>query len=152
MMGIKPMSEHNFQKTYEPSLDKELLSRISDLLRELFGEDLTKLSQIKPNVWVVEEAGFFMDIIVTSLLLVLDAQLFEKMPTDSKGAYKKMLQLNAHHVKETRLCLVKEAVHLRALVSHQNIDQPKLEDALAEFRALFPIIHGELKSFFPQDT
>ena len=108
-------------------------------------ENLVK--RVHHNIWSIREDFYQFNIIITSLLVIFDAQLFEHRPENKLGFYEELLKLNAHYARTSKFCLVEDAMHLRVIRGLEDFDYSEFKGHVEEFRELYPeikekLIHG----------
>lgn len=144
-MAVNPLDQ-----AYKPTQDPKLLQKLGEwiLATQAGHEDLVE--SIQPHIWRVEQPGYKLLVVVTHLLVLLDAPMFAMMPKDKNAFFEELLSLNSHHVKNAKLCLVRGQVHLRIVCEHKELNPHSFEAYLAELKDLFPLLFERLaKKFYP---
>lgn len=142
-------------------MEKELTDElpehsIADLIDEYVnrfykgsGEEVVR---VRHNIWAVREASYSFNIIITSLLAVFDAILFDHLPENKNQFFEDLLSLNAHRAKTSKLCLVKDQIHLRIIRGLEDFDYSEFLAHVEEFREIFPEIKEKLsQQYFPDE-
>lgn len=107
--------------------------------------------RIRHNIWVMGEDLYDFNIIITSFLCIFDAVLFNVLPENKAHFFEELLLLNAHQTKSSKLCLVKNSIHLRIIRGLEDFDYSEFEDHVIEYRELFPVIQDNLKQkYYPE--
>lgn len=140
-------------KAYDDITDQKVEKLIGKYVSQFFSESDKEVVRIKNNIWSIKEEGYLFNIIITSLLCIFDAVLLDHIPDDKAYFFEELLRLNAHHVKSSKFCLVKDSVHLRIIRGLEDFDYSEFSDHVTEYRELYPGIKEQLlKKYFPNET
>jgi len=144
------MNDLNTQDAYEPAQDPEVLAKLESLLSERFGSEMHRINQIKPHLWTIDQPGYKLFVMVTHLLVIFDAVLFATVSDKKTELFEELLVLNAHQVRNSKLCLVQGQVHLRVICEYRQVNAEVFESCFQEFGDLFPVFHDQLSGpFYP---
>jgi len=137
---------------YDDNSDKQVEELIKKYTNQFFTESDKEVIRIKNNIWSIKEDRYLFNIIITSLLCIFDAVLLDHLPEDKNRLFEDLLLMNAHHVKSSKFCLVKESIHLRIIRGLEDFDYSEFSDHVTEFRELYPKIKEQLiKKYFPNE-
>ena len=125
---------------YSEDTTKEIENLIDQYSKKYFEKNPEKLIRIKRNIWAVRENYYSFSIIITSMLIIFDTNLFEELPKNKNEFFKELLALNAHHVKSSKLCLVKNSIHLRIIRGLEGLDYSEFVEHIEELNELYPEI------------
>lgn len=143
------MEKHN---AYDENADEQVEQLIEKYVNQFFSDGDKEVIRIKDNIWSVKEDRYIFNIIITSLLCIFDAVLLDKIPDEKQQFFEDLLRMNAHHVKSSKFCLVKNSIHLRIIRGLEDFDYSEFADHVTEFRDLYPKIKEQLlKRFFVND-
>lgn len=132
--------------------DQNIAHLIDDYVRKFYSASGEEFVRVKYNIWAVREASYSFNIIVTSLLIVFDAILFESLPEDKQTFFEELLTLNAHRAKTSKLCMVNDTIHLRIVRGLEDFDYSEFVAHVEEYREIFPEIKEKLsEKYFPHD-
>ena len=135
----------------EPS-DQNIAHLIDEYVRKFYSASGEEVIRVRHNIWAVREASYFFNIIVTSLLIVFDAILFDYLPEKKARFFEELLSLNAHRAKASKLCLVKERIHLRIIRGLEDFDYSEFVAHVEEYREIFPDIREKLlEKYYPDE-
>ena len=144
------MEKHN---AYDDNSDKQVEQLIEEYVKQFFTKAEKEVIRIKNNIWSIKEDRYIFNIIITSLLCIFDAVLLNKIPDEKNKLFEELLRMNAHHVKSSKFCLVKNGIHLRIIRGLEDFDYSEFSDHVTEFRDLYPKIKEQLmKRYFPNET
>lgn len=148
-----PVSKENLAQVYQPSDNQEVLERVHSALTNLYpAEETHNLTRIKPHVWVINQPGYNLMVIITHMLVIFDAEMFEALPEKRLECCEELLRLNAHHVRNSKFCLLKGAVHLRILCENEKITEARISDYLREFKQQYALLETRLlKQFYDEN-
>jgi hypothetical protein len=136
----------------EPS-DSTITNTIDEYVNKFYKSSGQEVVRIRHNIWAVREAYYSFSIIITSLLVVFDAIMFEELPEKKDAFFEDLLSLNAHRAKTSKLCLVKEQIHLRIIRGLEDFDYSEFVAHVEEYREIFPEIKEKLHGkYFPDDV
>ncbi|MDH5559578.1 MAG: YbjN domain-containing protein [Deltaproteobacteria bacterium] len=137
---------------YSEETRKEIEDLIENYVEKYFGEEKGRAVRIRHNIWTIKEDYYSFNIIITSLLVIFDAVLFEGLPQEKYPFFQELLSLNAHHVKSSKLCLVKDTLHLRIIRGVEGFDFSEFKEHIEEFREIYPeIFEYLLEKYYPDD-
>lgn len=130
--------------------DEEIENLIESYVNRFFegrGDDVVR---IRRNIWTIREELYAFNIIITSLLIIFDAIMFDELPENKDAFFEELLQLNAHQAKSSKLCLVKERIHMRIIRGLEDFDYSEFADHVEEYREIFSVMQEALiDKFFP---
>lgn len=130
--------------------DEAIENLIESYVNKFFGES-RDVVRIRRNIWAIQEELYSFNIIITSLLIIFDANLFDELPEDKNKFFEELLSLNAHQTKSSKLCLVKDTIHLRIIRGLEDLDYSEFAAHVEEYREIFPMIQENLlDTFFPE--
>jgi hypothetical protein len=133
----------------EPS-DQNIAHLIDDYVKRFYSKSGEEVIRVRHNIWAVREASYSFNIIVTSLLIVFDAILFDHLPEQKGVLFEELLSLNAHRAKTSKLCLVKERIQLRIVRGLEDFDYSEFVAHVEEYREIFPDIREQLlNKYYP---
>jgi len=136
---------------YEPAQDPKVLKLLKGLIDQHFASEPYRVNQFKPHIWTLDQPGYKIFVIVTHLLVIFDAVLFPEIAKAKTDLFEELLSLNAHHVKNAKLCIVKDQVHLRVICELPQVNPEMFNSCLQEFGDLFPVFHEQLSNrFYPE--
>ncbi len=137
---------------YDEKSDKNIEQLIDKYVNKFYSSTGEEIMRIRHNIWAIKEVSYTFNIIVTSLLIVFDAVLFKHLPEDTNRCFEELLKMNAHHTKASKLCLVKEGIHLRIIRGLEDFDYSEFEAHVEEYREIFPEIKDTLfEKYYPND-
>ncbi len=138
---------------YSEPTDQNIAHLIDDYVKKFYGKTGEEVIRVRHNIWAIREASYSFNIIVTSLLIVFDAILFEVLPEQKAGFFEELLSLNAHRAKTSKLCLVKDRIHLRIIRGLEDFDYSEFVAHVEEYREIFPDIREQLlNKYYPEDA
>ncbi|MDT8448169.1 MAG: hypothetical protein RRB13_14850 [bacterium] len=144
------MSDSNVTQAYKPSVEPAVIERVQAAIEAIYQEKMHRVTRIKDHIWVISQTGYNLSVIVTHLLVIFDAEMFETMAAERQPYLEELLHLNAHQVKDAKFCLLKEATHLRVLCDNTKIDEERIRNYLTEFKELYLVLETQLaERFFP---
>ncbi len=136
----------------EPS-DQNLAYLIDEYVNKFYKESGEEVVRVRHNIWAVREASYSFNIIITSLLIVFDAILFDHLPEQKNMLFEDLLSLNAHRAKTSKLCLVKDRIHLRIIRGLEDFDYSEFVAHVEEYREIFPEIKEKLmEKYYPDEV
>ena len=138
---------------YDDRSDKNIEYLIDEYVRKLYSNKIDEEAvQIRHNIWAIKEAKYKFNIIVTSLLIIFDAELFDHLPENKLMYFEDLLLLNAHHAKTSKLCLINEKTHLRVIRGLEDFDYSEFVAHVEEYREIFPELKEKLiEKYFPYE-
>ena len=135
---------------YDDNSDTQVELLIDKYTNQFFTESDNEVIRIKNNIWSIKEDRYLFNIIITSLLCIFDAVLLDHLPEEKDQLHEELLRMNAHHVKSSKFCLVKDSIHLRIIRGLEGFDYSEFSDHVTEFRELYPKIKEQLMGkYFP---
>jgi len=136
---------------YNDQTDEEIENLIDSYVVKLFDGRSDDVVRIRRNIWTVREPLYSFNIIITSLLIIFDAVMFDELPEDKHAFFEELLSANAHQAKSSKLCLVKETIHLRIIRGLEDFDFSEFTDHVEEYREIFAEIQENfLDKFYPE--
>lgn len=133
--------------------DLKIEKLIDEYVNRFYSASGEEVLRIRHNIWSVREGTYSFNIIITSLLVIFDAIVFDELPESKNEFYEDLLILNAHHTKSSKLCLVNEATHLRIIRGLEDFDYSEFGAHVEEYREIFPEIQQQLmEKYFPYDV
>ena len=146
------MSELENEIYSEPP-DNSIAKTIDEYVNKFYESSGQEVVRVRHNIWAVREAYYSFSIIVTSLLVVFDAIMFEDLPERKDAFFGDLLSLNAHRAKTSKLCMVKEKIHLRIIRGLEDFDYSEFVAHVEEYREIFPEIKEKLQGkYFPEEA
>ncbi len=135
---------------YNDQTDEEIENLIDSYVVKFFDGRSDDVVRIRRNIWTVREPLYSFNIIITSLLIIFDAVMFDELPEDKYTFFEELLSANAHQAKSSKLCLVKETIHLRIIRGLEDFDFSEFADHVEEYREIFAEIQENfLDKFYP---
>ncbi len=135
---------------YNDQTDEEIENLIDSYVVKYFDGRSDDVVRIRRNIWTVREPLYSFNIIITSLLIIFDAVMFDELPEDKHGFFEELLSANAHQAKSSKLCLVKDTIHLRIIRGLEDFDFSEFADHVEEYREIFAEIQENfLDKFYP---
>lgn len=132
--------------------DQNIAHLIDEYVRKFYSTSGEEFVRVRHNIWAIREASYTFNIIVTSLLIVFDAVLFDSLPQEKQTFFEELLSLNAHRAKTSKLCLVKDTIHLRIVRGLEDFDYSEFAAHVEEYREIFPEIKEKLSAkYFPEE-
>jgi len=136
---------------YSEITDERIEALIDDYVTRLYKSGGQEVVRIRRNIWTIREELYSFNIIITSMLVIFDATLFETLPEKRLEFFEDLLNLNAHQTKSSKLCLVKNSLHLRIIRGLEDFDYSEFVAHVQEYRELYPAIQARLlEKFFPE--
>ncbi|MBU2514383.1 hypothetical protein KJ966_23855 [bacterium] len=133
--------------------DQNLAYLIDEYVNKFYKASGEEVVRVRHNIWAVREASYSFNIIITSLLIVFDAILFDHLPEQKNMLFEDLLSLNAHRAKTSKLCLVKDRIHLRIVRGLEDFDYSEFVAQVEEYREIFPGIKEKLlEKYFPDEV
>lgn len=133
--------------------DQSIALLIDEYVNKFYKQSGEEVVRVRFNIWAVREASYSFNIIVTSLLVVFDAILFDHLPDKKHALFEELLSLNAHRTKTSKLCLVKDRIHLRIIRGLEDFDYSEFVAHVEEYREIFPEIREKLLgTYFPEEV
>jgi len=138
---------------FEDHSDLKIENQIDEYVNRFYNTSGEEVLRIRHNIWSIREGEYSFNIIITSLLVIFDAILFEELPENKNEYFEELLILNAHHTKSSKLCLVNEATHLRICRGLEDFDYSEFGAHVQEYREIFPDIQQQLtEKYYPYDV
>ncbi|MBT4089862.1 MAG: hypothetical protein HOE30_15355 [Deltaproteobacteria bacterium] len=135
---------------YVDQTDEAIENLIDSYVNKFFGDRSEDVVRIRRNIWTVREDLYAFNIIITSLLVIFDAILFDELPENRQQFFEELLSLNAHQAKSSKLCLLKGTIHLRIIRGLEDFDYSEFAAHVEEFRDIFPLMQENLiDTFYP---
>ncbi|NQU63819.1 MAG: hypothetical protein HQ517_05995 [SAR324 cluster bacterium] len=131
--------------------DEAIENLIESYVIKFFGE-AGDVVRIRRNIWTIQEELYSFNIIITSLLIIFDAVLFNELPENKHPFFEELLILNAHQTKSSKLCLLKDTIHLRIIRGLEDLDYSEFAAHVEEYREIFPTIQENLLDKFYPDA
>jgi hypothetical protein len=133
-------------------VDQNIAYLIDEYVTKFYKSSGEEVVRVRFNIWAVREASYSFNIIVTSLLVVFDAILFDHLPEQEHSFFEELLSLNAHRAKTSKLCLVKDRIHLRIVRGLEDFDYSEFVAHVEEYREIFPEIREKLlDKYYPDE-
>ncbi len=146
------MSELENELHSEPP-DNNIAGRIDEYVNKFYSSSGQEVVRVRHNIWAVREASYSFNVIITSLLVVFDAMMFEELPERKDAFFGDLLNLNAHRAKASKLCMVKDKIHLRIIRGLEDFDYSEFVAHVEEYREIFPEIKEKLQNkYFPGEA
>ena len=123
----------------DDSSNVALENTIDEYIDKFFTPTGHEVIRIRHNIWTVRETLYSFNIIITSLLIIFDAVLFESLPEDKHDFFEELLSMNAHKTRSSKLCLVKNRIHLRIIRGLEDFDYSEFAAHVEEYRELFKL-------------
>ncbi|MBU3918177.1 YbjN domain-containing protein [bacterium] len=139
------------KEAYDEQSDQKIERLIDEYIKKFYADSGEETVRVRHNIWAVKEASYTFNIIITSLLVVFDAVLFDLLPEDKNSFFEELLILNAHHAKSSKLCLVKGKIHLRIIRGLEDFDYSEFVAHVEEYREIFPVIKEQLMEKYHLD-
>lgn len=135
---------------YDDQTDEEIENLIESYVNKFYDERVDDVVRIRRNIWAVREELYGFNIIITSLLIIFDAVMFDELPVNKDDFFEELLILNAHQAKSSKLCLVKDTIHMRIIRGLEGLDYSEFADHVEEYREIFTAMQeGLIDRFFP---
>jgi hypothetical protein len=135
---------------YIDQTDEEIENLIESYVNKFFGDRSDDVIRIRRNIWTIREDLYAFNIIITSLLVIFDAILFDELPENKNQFFEELLSLNAHQAKSSKLCLLKGTIHLRIIRGLEDFDYSEFAAHVEEYREIFPLMQENLiDKFYP---
>ncbi len=131
--------------------DQKIEHLIEKYVKNFFTPTGHEVVRIRHNIWTVREVSYSFNIIITSLLVIFDAILFDRLPENKYEFFEDLLSSNAHLTKSSKLCLVKESIHLRIIRGLEDFDYSEFTAHVNEYREIFLEIQDKLAEKYFQD-
>jgi len=136
---------------YIDQTDEEIENLIESYVNKFFGDRSEDVMRIRRNIWTIREELYAFNIIITSLLVIFDAILFDELPENKNQFFEELLSLNAHQAKSSKLCLLKGTIHLRIIRGLEDFDYSEFAAHVEEYREIFPLMQENLiDKFYPE--
>jgi hypothetical protein len=133
------------------AVDEKIERLIDDYVTRFFTGSGREIVRIRRNIWSVQEEFYAFNIIITSMLVIFDAILFDSLPDNRQAFFEDLLSLNAHQTKSSKLCLVKKRIHLRIIRGLEDFDYSEFVAHVNEYREIYPVIQGRLfEQYYPE--
>jgi len=137
---------------YNENADEKIQRVIEEYVAKFFDDNTEDVVRIRHNIWSVKEPGYQFNIVITSLLVIFDAVLFDHLPEQKFQFFEELLSLNAHHAKSSKLCLVKDTIHLRIIRGLEDFDYSEFAEHVEEYRQIFWEIKEKLiDKYYPEN-
>jgi hypothetical protein len=141
------------QSEFEDHSDLKIEKLIDEYVNRFYATSGEEILRIRHNIWSIRESSYSFNIIITSLLVIFDAILFETLPESKNEFYEELLIQNAHHTKSSKLCMVNDATHLRIIRGLEDFDYSEFAAHVEEYREIFPEIQQQLlEKYYPYDA
>lgn len=138
---------------YTEPTDQNIANLINEYVTKYYTASGEETVRVRHNIWAVREATYSFNIIITSLLIVFDAILFDHLPENKLSLFEELLNLNAHRAKASKLCLVKDRIHLRIIRGLEDFDYSEFVAHVEEYREIFPDIREKLvEQYYPDEA
>ncbi len=135
---------------YDDQTDEEIENLIESYVHKFYESRGDDVVRIRRNIWSVREELYGFNIIITSLLIIFDAVMFDELPVNKDEFFEELLSLNAHQAKSSKLCLVKDTIHMRIIRGLEDFDYSEFADHVEEYREIFAVMQENLlDKFFP---
>lgn len=135
---------------YNDQTDEEIENLIESYVHRFFEDRGDDVVRIRRNIWTIREELYAFNIIITSLLIIFDAVMFDELPENKDSFFEELLSLNAHQAKSSKLCLVKDTIHMRIIRGLEDFDYSEFADHVEEYREIFSVMQESLiDKFFP---
>lgn len=135
---------------YDDQTDESIENLIDSYVHRFFEDRSDDVVRIRRNIWTVREELYSFNIIITSLLIIFDAVMFDELPENKDAFFEELLSLNAHQAKSSKLCLVKETIHMRIIRGLEDFDYSEFAAHVEEYREIFSVMQeGLIDKFFP---
>lgn len=135
---------------YNDQTDEAIENLIESYVHKYFVDRGNDVVRIRRNIWTVQEELYSFNIIITSLLIIFDAVLFDELPENKLAFFEALLSLNAHQAKSSKLCLVKNTIHLRIIRGLEDFDYSEFVAHVEEYREIFSVMQESLiDQFYP---
>ncbi len=132
------------QSSHDGKEEGQIITTIEKHVERYYSESECEVSRIKHNIWSIKENEYVINIIVTSMLIIFDTELFNQLPKEKNLFFEELLHLNAHLVRSAKLCLVKNQIHMRMLRGLIDFGYSEFAAHIDEFRELHPEICDKL--------
>ncbi len=133
--------------------DQNISYLIDEYVKKFYEKSGEEVVRVRHNIWAVREASYTFNIIVTSLLIVFDAVLFDHLPENKLMLFEDLLSMNAHRAKTSKLCLVKDRIHLRIVRGLEDFDYSEFAAHVDEYREIFPeIMEKLLEKYYSEEV
>ena len=129
---------------YDDGSEEKIERLIENYIDRYYMDSEVPIERIRHNIWTIQEEHYTFNIIVTSILVIFDAILFEDLPDEKLAFFEELLTLNAHRAKSSKICLVKERVHLRIIRGLEDFDYSEFVSHIDEYREIFTVILDKL--------
>lgn len=135
---------------YIDQTDEAIENLIESYINKFFEGRQDDIIRIRRNIWTVQEEHYAFNIIITSLLVIFDAIMFDDLPENKNQFFEELLSLNAHQAKSSKLCLLKGTIHLRIIRGLEDFDYSEFAAHVEEYREIFPLMQENLiDKFYP---
>ncbi len=135
---------------YIDQTDEAIENLIESYINKFFEDRQDDIIRIRRNIWTVQEEHYAFNIIITSLLVIFDAIMFDDLPENKNQFFEELLSLNAHQAKSSKLCLLKGTIHLRIIRGLEDFDYSEFAAHVEEYREIFPLMQENLiDKFYP---
>lgn len=135
---------------YDDQTDQEIENLIESYVNRFFEGREGDVVRIRRNIWSINEEVYSFNIIITSLLIIFDAIMFDELPENKDEFFEEILILNAHQAKSSKLCMVKNTIHMRIIRGLEDFDYSEFAAHVEEYREIFAAMQENLiDKFFP---
>ncbi len=135
---------------YNDQTDEEIENLIESYVHKFFEDAGDVVVRIRRNIWTVREELYSFNIVITSLLIIFDAIMFDELPENKDAFFEELLSLNAHQAKSSKLCLLKDSIHMRIIRGLEDFDYSEFAAHVEEYREIFAVMQeGLIDKFFP---
>ena len=138
------MATQQLSKAYGGQTDEGIENLIDTYVNRFYTSSGEEVVRIRRNIWSISEELYSFNIIITSILVIFDAVLFDSLPQNKAEFFEELLSLNAHQAKSSKLCLVKDRIHLRIIRGLEDFDYSEFEAHVNEYRDIYPEIKEKL--------
>ncbi|MDX2468989.1 MAG: hypothetical protein QNL04_00265 [SAR324 cluster bacterium] len=133
---------------YKSNEDPSVNQKIAGFVLEFFGPEEEGYLQVNDHVWRFTEEDYEINLIITSKLIVFDAEL-SGLPTKLQAEFVlELLKLNGHQTKACKFCMVKGMVRLRIVYEHEYFVFEAFKSNMEEMRWQFPRFRESLGQKF----
>lgn len=135
---------------YNDQTDEAIENLIESYVHKYYEDSKEDVIRIRRNIWTAAEELYSFNIVITSLLIIFDAVMFDELPENKNAFFEELLSLNAHQTKSSKLCLVKDTIHMRIIRGLEDFDYSEFAAHVEEYREIFADIQeGLIDKFFP---
>lgn len=146
------MAAQSLNQTIIDQTDEKIEKLIDDYVTKFFTDSGEEVTRIRRNIWSVSEELYIFNIIITSIFVIFDAVILDSLPENKYELFEELLSLNAHQAKSSKLCLVKNRIHLRIIRGLEDFDYSEFVAHVNEYREIFPEMQERLlDQFYPEE-